>query len=89
MTNIVKVVEKTGDLLTNRKKRWRCYRIAGTQICRVSGDHSRKRLGWCYTNYVRTTFPKLPEEEYTGFRYGENMCPHSGNSSDSDVPYKK
>ena len=88
-TNIVKLVEKTGDLLTNREKRWRCYRIAGSQICRVLGDHSRKRLGWCYTNYVRTTFPKLPDEEYTGFKYGANMRPYSGDSSDSDELYTK
>ena len=80
----MKSVEKTGDLLTKREKRWRCYRIAGSQICRVSGDHCRKRLGWCYTNYARTSFPEDEGNQYTGFKYGANMIPYPGDSSDSD-----
>ena len=71
-----------GFIIANRKKIWRCDNIAGSQICRVSGDHCRKRLGWCYTNYVRT--PEDEESQYTGSKFGANMHPYQGDSSDSD-----
>ena len=49
----------------------------------------RVRLGWCIENIVRTTFPEEDPTEYTGFRYGEDMRPYKGDSSDSDVLYDK
>ena len=40
-------------------------------------------------NYARGAFPEEEEENYTGFKYGKNMCPYPGDSSDSDTLYQK
>ena len=80
--------DKNGE--SNKQKRFKCYIEIAHAAKEATNQGFRMRLGWCVENYVRSAFPKLPEDEYTGFKYGgKDMRPYAGDSSDSDVLYKK
>ena len=89
VVNIVNKKKTDGKAGSNKQKRYLCY-VTIVNIIRVGTNQGwRMRLGWCVENYVRSAFPKLPEEEYTGFKYGKNMCPSPAHSSDSETLYQK
>ena len=75
--------------LTNKEARYKCYVLCANVAFDGTEPGYRMRLGWCIENIVRTTFPEENPSKYTGFRYGEDMRPYEGDSSDSDVLYDK
>ena len=89
ITNIVNNKKAEASHHSNKYKRHKCYVEIANEINEETYQGFRMRLGWCVENYVRSAFPKLPEEEYTGFKYGKNMCPSPAHSSDSETLYQK
>ena len=89
ITNIVNNKKADGNRESNKQKRFKCYVEIANEVNEETNQGFRMRLGWCVENYVRSAFPKLPEEEYTGFKYGKNMCPSPAHSSDSETLYQK
>ena len=87
--DIVDEKKNNGKPGSNKQKRFQCYVGIANNILRDTDLGFRIRLGWCVTNYVRGAFPEEEEENYTGFKYGKNMCPYPGDSSDSDTLYQK
>ena len=43
----------------DQRKKWRCYRAVANHIFEVLAHRERRRLGWCFVNYIRTIFPEI------------------------------
>ena len=71
-------MKKNGKPGSNKQKRFQCYVGIAENILKDNNQGFRMLLGWCVMNYVRGAFPEENEENYTGFKYGSNMCPISG-----------
>ena len=89
LINAVTTVTATRGGPINREKRRRAYVTGANEVSREGrGEGIRVRLGWCFTNYVRTTFPEPTDAAYKGFKvkyYREELYPKPGDSSDSDT----
>ena len=53
--------------MSNKQKRYRCYRDAISMKWGTLGHASRKRVGWCWENKCRVVFPEQ-DGIYTGFK---------------------
>ncbi len=53
--------------MSNKQKRYCCYRDAVSLKYGYLGHGSRKRVGWCWGNKCRVTFPDS-SRSYTGFK---------------------
>ena len=58
--------------MTNKQKRYRCYRDAISLKWGTLGHASRKRVGWCWENKCRVTFPEK-DGIYTGFKKSDGI----------------
>ena len=53
--------------MSNKQKRYRCYRDAISLKWGTLGHATRKRAGWCWENKCRVSFPE-PSGIYSGFK---------------------
>ena len=77
-----KVLEElvSDDKLCNEQKRFIAYKRAIKEEHGRLGDGNRRRVGYCWENLVKSTFPS---EEYTGFvPTGSDEVPPSSSADD-------
>ena len=68
--------------MDDKEKRQRYYRAAANHIVGVLVHRERRRLGWCFVNYVRTTFPENANN-FAGFRYTNMGFTNDDESTES------
>ena len=62
------ITEAAGNKrMTNKQRRYRCYRDAVSLKWGTLGHATRKRVGWCWENKCRVAFPESTGN-YTGFK---------------------
>ena len=57
----------SNERMSNKQKRYRCYRDAISMKWGTLGHVSHKRVGWCWENKCRVAFPEL-NGIYAGFK---------------------
>ena len=68
------------DKLCNEQKRFIAYKRGIKEEHGRLGDGNRRRVGYCWENLVKSTFPS---EEYTGFvPTGSDEVPPSSSADD-------
>ena len=80
INKIIKGIEEKQGY-SPEEKRFMAYKAAIEKTYGKLGWRNRKRVGWCFENMTKTTFPS---ENFTGFRSIEHVHSSEVESSSSD-----